>query len=223
MATYHANTELASHSQPVASITPKTTTTSTPPPPATNGEEKAAASNPKEVMMQHASRVATRNINAYKRYLVEGIPLQGIGNSDLSVTYEAMVDAIEMTCINTESPMRANIENVETQMRSIVAYINAMIAERHDIVTDYVPIDVVLAEAAPLYTLLDAYGGFFQLVGISAPDGSMIVSVSNPLGWAFQLIQFGFDENATAWIVPYIVESYCYYWPGAFPMNSGTL
>ncbi|KAH3760755.1 cell wall anchor protein [Pelomyxa schiedti] len=136
---------------------------------------------------------------------------------------EAMNDAIEMTCINTESPMKANIENVETQMRSIVAYINAMIAERHDIVTDYVPIDVALDEVAPLYTLLNSYGGFFQVVGISAPDGSMIVSVEDTFGWPFQLIQFGFDENATAWFVPYVVEWYDVYWPGAFPVPPGML
>ncbi|KAH3742659.1 hypothetical protein Pelo_15948 [Pelomyxa schiedti] len=47
----------------------------------------ATGNNTTPIQMVHASKIASQSVEAYTRYLVEDVPLQGIGKTNLSVTF----------------------------------------------------------------------------------------------------------------------------------------
>ncbi|KAH3766202.1 hypothetical protein Pelo_1928 [Pelomyxa schiedti] len=99
LATYHANTHLASQFTSKAATpngeTPQVSAQSPPHPQQPQPAWSPPPQQPNKLLI-HASKVAAKNLDAYQRHLVEDIPLQGIGKSNLSVTFVTLTTAQQM-------------------------------------------------------------------------------------------------------------------------------
>ncbi|KAH3742660.1 hypothetical protein Pelo_15949 [Pelomyxa schiedti] len=120
---------------------------------------------------------------------------------------QSLTDTISTLCYNIKATMETNLGNFEKQLKSYVEFANCMISETLPVNSTSIPLGIAWNETRQLTSMMTVYGGVMESYGLVVDEGLYIVA---PYSWAgaIQIFQYGFGDNFTNVVYPYLIDKY---------------